>query len=319
LALENIKKPLITNSQGSNPPSSPSSPAATAVPPEGSKPPADEVEQRRKKLLKEINRIDNWTNVAADNGLFDKQKKVAAGTFEDIQNKLKEARKYLYSDDLSDADYYASLALRAYDGALYSSSRVWRFSNMYAGHIWIYLIAFLAAVLAFYWYQLDSDFLNLHVRIQEAALHAATWGAVGGILRGLWYLKDKVSDRRYRNSLRIYFLSVPFLGGLFGAVLYFVLISGLFIIAPAQAPNLLNQNGTASVAANQSNASTTTGTINQAANQSNANNTTGSVSTVAIIPLAILAGFNWEWIITILKRIGDSFKGETEPDDKIEK
>lgn len=93
----------------------------------------------------------------------------------------------------------------------------------------------------------------------------------------------------------------------------------MFIIAPAQAPTLLNQNGTASVAANQSNASTTTGTINQAANQSNASNTTGSVSTVAIIPLAILAGFNWEWIITILKRIGDSFKGETEPDDKIDK
>jgi hypothetical protein len=314
----NIKKPLITNAQGSTPPS-PAAPDASAAPPEGTKPPADEVEQRRKKLLKEINRIDNWTNVAADNGLFDKQKKVGNGAFEDIQNKLKDARKYLYSDDLSNADFYASLALRAYDGALYSSSRIWRFSNMYAGHIWIYLIAFLAGVLAFYWYQLDSNFLNLHVRIQEAALHAATWGAVGGILRGLWYLKDKVSDRRYRNSFRIYFLSVPFLGALFGAILYFVLISGLFIIAPTQTPTILNQNATAPVAANQSNASTTTGTVNQAADQSNDNITTGSVSTLAIIPLAVLAGFNWEWIITILKRIGDSFKGEVEPDDKIEK
>ena len=93
----------------------------------------------------------------------------------------------------------------------------------------------------------------------------------------------------------------------------------MFIIVPTQTPTILDQNGTASVAANQSNANTTTGTVNQAANQSNANTTTGSVSTLAIIPLAILAGFNWEWIITILKRIGDSFKGETEPDNKIEK
>jgi hypothetical protein len=46
--------------------------------------------------------------------------------------------------------------------------------------------------------------------VQEAALHAATWGCVGRILRGLWYLKDKVSDRKYRNSFRIYFISVPF-------------------------------------------------------------------------------------------------------------
>jgi ABC-type uncharacterized transport system permease subunit len=56
--------------------------------------------------------------------------------------------------------------------------------------MWIYLIGFLAAVLAFYWYQLDMNVLKLHVTVQEAALHAATWGCVGGILRGLWYLKE---------------------------------------------------------------------------------------------------------------------------------
>jgi hypothetical protein len=41
----NIKKPLVINAQGSKPPSSPapSSPAATTAPPEGSKPPGDEV------------------------------------------------------------------------------------------------------------------------------------------------------------------------------------------------------------------------------------------------------------------------------------
>jgi len=113
---------------------------------QGPKPPAIEVEERRKKLLKEINRIDNWTNAAADNGLFDKQKKVPASAFENIQCKLKEARKHLYSDDFSDADYYTSLAIRAYDSALYSSSRTWRFSNIYAGHIWIYLITFLVGL-----------------------------------------------------------------------------------------------------------------------------------------------------------------------------
>jgi hypothetical protein len=171
-------------------------------------------------------------------------------------------------------------------------------------------------VLAFYWVQLDKNVLNLQpVKIQEAALHAATWGCVGGILRGLWYLKDKVSDRKYRNSFRIYFLSVPFLGALFGAIIYFIVVAGLFIIAPTQAvPILSNQtasapNTTATGAANPPNA----------AHPSAAKTPAAQVSTLAIIPLATLAGFNWEWAVMIFKRIGDSFKAETEPEDKIEK
>jgi hypothetical protein len=250
-------------------------------------------------LLREINRIDICTNSLVDNGLFDNQKRAFKKkhtdpdkAFEDIQKYLKEARTKLYNDDLSGSDYFTSKALRSYDQALYTPGRLWRFSNVYGGPMWIYLIGFLAAVLAFYFYLLDAYFLNLvnlnppGVRIQEAALHAATWGTVGAILRGIWYLKDKVSDRRYRNSLRIYFLSAPFLGGLFGAILYFMIVAGLFIIAPASAPNILNQT---------------------------------SVSTVTIIPLAALAGFNWEWAVIIFTRIGDSFKGEMEPNDKIEK
>src|SRR5205823_3985344 len=61
-----------------------------------SKLPADEVERRRKVLLSEINRIDNRTNAAVDNGLFDRQKeKLPQDAFEDIQNKLRDARNEL--------------------------------------------------------------------------------------------------------------------------------------------------------------------------------------------------------------------------------
>jgi hypothetical protein len=271
--------------------------------------PADEVERSRKVLLNEINRIDNRANAAADNGLFDKQKeKVPQDAFEDIQNRLRGARNELYSGNFADSEYYTSLALRAYDKALYSTSRLWRFSNIYAGPVWIYLIGFLVAVLAFYWVQLDKNVLNLQpVKIQEAALHAATWGCVGGTMRGLWHLKDKVSDRKYRNSFRIYFLSVPFLGGLFGTIIYFIVMAGLFIIAPTQAvPILSNQTASAP-------ATTATGTANQtnATHPSAAKITGAQVLSLAIIPLSTLAGFNWEWAVMIFKRIGDSFKAES--------
>ena len=319
------ERSLATNVQvgerSSSPPtSSPPQPQRLAVA-------EDERGQTRKSVVREIKRIDAWTNNLIDNGLFDKRHKKLFGkkqkedevrvemdrVFKDIQDNLYMARKSLDNDDLPASEYYVAQALRAYEKALYAPSRTWRFSNVYAGPMWIYLVGFLVSVLVFYWYQLDANFLNLHVHIQEAALHATTWGTLGAILRGLWFLKDKVSDRRYRNSFRIYLISTPFLGGLFGAIFYFLIVSGLFIIAPAQAPEILANQTTIS----ESNATTTTtqtGSANQANNTSERN-----VSTLAIIPLAALAGFNWEWAIMILKRIGESFKGEMEPEDKIDR
>ena len=318
----------LKNAQGSEP--HPSNQAAPQ--PEGKKEgeeeeelPQDEIRLTRKRLSRQINRIDIWTNNSVDNGLFEKEKKalIKKGIgdpdelLREIRRNLKEARAKLYEGDLPEAEYHASEALQSYDKALYATSRRWRFSNVYAGPMWIYLIGFLGAVLSFYWiFQLDINILGLNppgVLIQEAALHAATWGTVGAILRGIWFLKDKVSDRRYRNSFRIYLLSTPFLGGLFGAIFYFLLVAGLVIVLPGQAPALLaNQTSTGS------NGSTTTTDQTESTTQANGASAV-SVSSVAIIPFAALAGFNWEWAIMIFKRIGESFKGETEPEDKIER
>src|ERR687890_250885 len=112
---------LAGNLQGSKssspPPSSPppSSPLPSSPPPssplqgqtsEEKKAPPDEIERAKKKLSREINRIDIWTSNLVDNGLFDKQKKAfekkrldPERTFEDIQQYLKEARTKLHNDD----------------------------------------------------------------------------------------------------------------------------------------------------------------------------------------------------------------------------
>ena len=310
---------------------SPPSPSSSAQP---QRPPAEgeeEMAQRRKRLAREIRRIDASTNNLTDNGLFDtrhkklfdkklKEDEVQAEmnkAYKDIQDNLYWARKSLDNDDLPKAELHVNEAIRAHGKALYAPPRWWRFSNVYAGLMWIYLIGFLVGVLVFYLIQLDTNILGLYppgVLIQESALHATTWGAVGAILRGLWFLKDKVTDRRYRNAFRIYILSTPFLGALFGAIFYFLIVSGLFIVAPAQVSEILT-NQTSS----ESNG-TTTNTTNQTGATNQANGTSaGSVSTLAIIPIAALAGFNWEWAVMILKRIGDSFKPETEPEDKIDR
>jgi hypothetical protein len=272
--------------------------------------PLNEIEQRRKVLLSEISRIDNWTNAASDNGLFEKISN-SDQLFEEIQDNIKLARTHLYGDNLTEAEYYTSRALRAYDKALYSSSVTWRLRNVYAFPIWIYLTGFLIAILVFYFVQADK---NLQPPIESTALYATTWGAVGGILRGIWYLKDKVSDRKYRNSFQIYFLSVPFLGALFGALVYLIFLAGTIIILPSQAGLLFDQT--------PNNVDTVSNTTINASTSEDATEEPDAVdnqSQIGIIFFSALGGFNWEWTVMIFKRIGDSFKGEVEPDLKLEK
>ena len=132
-------------------------------------------ERRKKSLLAEINRLDNSINVASDNGLFSGKQNVPKNAFVEIQNYLKDARKCLYGGDIVESESNFSYALKAFDDALYNSSKTWRFSNLYAGNIWIYLVGFLVAVLPFYWIRIDRNALELPVRIQQDALYAATW------------------------------------------------------------------------------------------------------------------------------------------------
>jgi hypothetical protein len=173
------------------------------------------------------------------------------------------------------------------------------------------LIGFLIAILAFYFMGVDK---SLKPPIETTALYATTWGAVGGILRGIWYLKDKICDRKYRNSFQIYFLSVPFLGALFGALVYLIFLAGTIIILPSQAGTLFDQTS------NSDNTTGATTMINgTSAGASDTSNAINAQSQSGIIFFSALGGFNWEWTVMIFKRIGDSFKGEVEPDTKLEK
>jgi hypothetical protein len=239
------------------------------------------------KLSKEINAIDKWSNYGANNGLFNGKHNNNKSNSKDgnnnvsdvdeefiykgIHERLKEAKDNLEDEKFSESMVNTSAARLLYLKALFSKSWKWRFVNLYAGPVWIYMTAFLVLVLAFYIYLIDKYFEDIH-GVDQAAIHAVTWGCIGGILRGMWYLKDKVSEREYKNSWWIYFLSVPFLGGIFGAIVYLVIIAGLLSLGVGQN----NDQGLPQ--------------INRP---------------LVIVPIAALAGFNWEWSVRIFKRIGD--------------
>lgn len=253
-----------------------------------------------KNLVKEIDNLDRWVDYASNNGLFceiDKYNQITNKLVtnneskdpvshsnsnkentlkgdkihEKIQQNLEHARNNLENDNFCGVKKHISNARFDYNSALYSTTKMWRFINIYGGLIWIYLAGFLSLVLFFYTISIHIYFEEI-LGIEQAAIHAVTWGCIGGILRGLWYLKDKVSERQYKNSWCIFFLSVPFLGAIFGAIVYLILVAGLLSLGVGDQTN----------------------------------SSLPEISRPAvIIPIAALAGFNWEWAITIFKRIGD--------------
>ena len=159
------------NANNTNKGSQPSNDESTKTP-EGSLV-IDDINMKNS-LLKEINRIDNWSNVASDNGLFDTNQNKDKKFFEEIQERIRDARKRLYANELPEADYEASKALRLYNKALYNVSRKWRFANVYGAPMFLYLIGFMVAVLVFYWFAADKNVTTWHVQIQKDALYAAT-------------------------------------------------------------------------------------------------------------------------------------------------
>ncbi|HSF49587.1 MAG TPA: hypothetical protein VLA74_02400, partial [Nitrososphaeraceae archaeon] len=127
------------------------------------------------------------------------------------------------------------MILDKYSDAIHSTNRRWKFFNMYAMDIWIYLIGFLGLVFFFYISELNGILKS--PPFSESAVHSATWGTFGGILPGLWFLKDIVSERSYRKAFRILYFSIPFLGGLFGVLSYLIIAAGLLTYGGVPSPD----------------------------------------------------------------------------------
>jgi hypothetical protein len=212
-----------------------------------------------------------------------------------ILNKIQEARNELKSAqqnktyDLSKCEKFLSEAKQYYANALYSVGRGWIFENEYAGYIWIWLAGLLVSVFALYYFGVNIQ-LSEKLHVPDAAINAVTWGVIGAVLRAIWFLKEKVDERGFRKSWNVYFISIPFLGGILGGIVYLIVFAGLVILT-----------GPSSIPAN------TTGSANTTTNAI----TSPSISAIAIIPFSALAGYNWEWAIGIFNQIGERFPSKT--------
>ena len=232
----------------------------------------DEAESSR--LRENIRSVDRWVSVADENGIFQVQNKVQR---EVIFSKLLEARKFLHQydhkddhkddieDSLAQCNNELSFAASYYNQAIMSAARSWRFNNIYAVNIWIYLVCFIAFVFLFYYLDIDAFIVN-RLGITQAAVDATVWGIVGALFRGLWYLWTNLNNRTYRRTWRIWFLSIPFLGAILGAIVFLIIAGGLVIVSEEDI-DIINP--------------------------------------IVIMVFAAIAGFNWQWAIEVLERVGN--------------
>jgi hypothetical protein len=83
---------------------------------------ADEIEQTRRRLLREMNEIEIWASELVDKGFLNKYKKAleerginAEKLLENILEYLRAARNSLADGDIAGAEYYIAQAFRSYD------------------------------------------------------------------------------------------------------------------------------------------------------------------------------------------------------------
>ena len=249
---------------------------------------------------------------------------------DDILENLKDAKNNFSNRKLPEAEQCLSNAKRKLAKKLNSAPFWWKMESLYAGYIWIYLASILAIIFFIFFSGID---LLHRLHVTDPAINAATWGVIGGVLRAMWFLKSKMDSRTYRNSYNTYFISIPFLGGILGGLIYLILFGGVLALTGGNInalthPGTANQGGTDLGTANQTltkdnintsklnQGGTDLGTANQTLTKDNINTsklnqggtdnqTKPLINPLTIIPFAALAGYNWEWAINLFNKLGD--------------
>jgi hypothetical protein len=228
-------------------------------------------EKRKEDLELEIDKLDQQIDVSTENGLFTGDPKVSRDS---ILKSLRETRESFDKGEYSECETNHSLTWGLYTDALNSKGYRWRLFNLYAIHIWIYLVAILVAIFLIYYFGLiscsgEQCYINkiFGNGVGVVGFYAVTWGCIGAVFRGLWYLKDRVDEKLFRNAWNIYYLSVPFLGGILGAIMYFIIIGGVVSVTSMDV-NIQHP--------------------------------------IPVIVFATLAGFNWQWAVDVFRKVGDS-------------
>lgn len=194
-----------------------------------------------------------------EKGLFDDCDSAA----KDVIQSLTEAFTALESGDAVTGNRHMLQADHVIHQVLYNRTWWWRFHNRFQPLIVLYNLLILAQL--FYAGGWEHDpattpkWLLLPVEIWGIPIEVLAFGAVGAILRVLYWMHRKVAAGEFRPRIQLGYFLAPWIGALFGALVYAIVKAGLWTFQGEAAED-------------------------------------AGLKLWAVLALAALAGFSWEWI-----------------------
>jgi hypothetical protein len=181
-------------------------------------------------LLDNIDKLEQTLACADENGLFKNCSKDCP-TYNDILTNMVDAYKALKNSDppetkVANAWPKYRTAHSQLNQVLNSTPLSWRFKYLYGGPFIAYFLALLAVIVTA-WFILNPATTT---KVLWIPVYAFFWGAIGGILQGLWFLWQHVNTRKVRKAWIPWYIFLPFMGAILGALTYLVFVAG-FITA----------------------------------------------------------------------------------------
>lgn len=113
---------------------------------------------------------------------------------------------------------------RVFNQAFNSASRWWRFKYEYGGPIALYLTVFFIG-----WIFFSPNFIEANIHFVPS--WAFSWGLIGGILQGFWWLCEGLWKRSLRKCYYIWFFLTPLTGAILGTLAYLLFHGGFITVS----------------------------------------------------------------------------------------
>ncbi len=232
---------------------------------------AKSIDDKIKELKEDIEILDLWITVASENGVFNTNKKSETpdntkrnndqqkcdckipDNFEEAQKCLKEVWNKLYKtnnkgdneQDIGYCETTLSNVLEFYNRQVDGLSRWKRFYIISGGHILLYLLGLLVAVVfATLVYNIQDHLFNV-VRLDNYGgilYNSTVLGFIAGLFRSIYNVVHEARVRVFRRASWPEYVAAPFIAGILAFVITLAIIAGLLTgIQPVQPQQQQNQ------------------------------------------------------------------------------
>lgn len=190
-------------------------------------PSAAKKRERKRRADERAEQVEDLTRLAVEAGLF--RAEGLEERPEAIYGALDEARSAIDAGDLTVAFSRLNRAERLRKDAEHERGLWWRLWWIHSAHLFGYHVLVLAVVL---WFALRAPAAAAR-QVWVVPISVFAFGAMGGVLRGLYWLNRKVQRRRFRPQFTLPQVAAPWIGGLFGALVYLLILGGVFVFGSA--------------------------------------------------------------------------------------